>query len=117
VVTLSGDLGAGKTACVQAFAKALGITETVISPTYVIMKNYSIPHSETCGWSTLVHIDAYRIEDEVEMEVLGFRDILNDQKAIVCIEWPERIPGLLPKPTVHIAIEQAGETRREVTLS
>ena len=65
IVGLSGDLGAGKTAFVKAAAKALGISEEVLSSTFVIAKFYDIP--EHHHWSRLVHVDAYRIEESAEL--------------------------------------------------
>lgn len=88
VVGLYGNLGAGKTAFVKAVSKKLGLNETIISPTFVIMKIYDI---ENFIWKNLIHIDAYRIEDSKEVEVLGLGDILNNKDNIVFIEWPERI--------------------------
>ena len=93
VIALKGDLGAGKTAFVKAVAKHLGIAHEITSPTFVIMKLYEIPtHSFL---KTVVHIDAYRIEDEDEMRVLKFGEILDDSRNLVCIEWPEKIQNLI----------------------
>ena len=109
VVALKGDLGAGKTALTKALARVLGIEETVTSPTFVIMKSYAIPAHPL--FRTLVHIDAYRIESEEEMRIIGFQNICSDSHTIVCVEWPERITGLLPKDTHFVTIEITGMTR------
>lgn len=105
LVTLSGDLGAGKTTFVQELAKALGITDTVVSPTYVLMKKYELLGQPfTC----LVHIDAYRLAGAHEFEALNPATFLLDEDALVCIEWPERIVGALPKPDVELVFTSEG---------
>jgi tRNA threonylcarbamoyladenosine biosynthesis protein TsaE len=109
VIALHGDLGAGKTTFVQTVAAQLGITETVTSPTFVIMKSY-----ETEGevFTTLTHIDAYRIESIAEMAPLSFAQVLSTPHTLVCIEWAERIAPLLPDTTIHLTFTlQADETR------
>ena len=117
VLALSGDLGAGKTTFMQALSQQLHITEPVISPTYVIMKRYQIPEEAAEIFNTLVHIDAYRIEDIDEMRVLGFQEVLHEPKTVVCIEWAEKIQKLLPAHTVYMSIEITGEESREITFS
>lgn len=93
-ITLSGDLGAGKTAFTKEISKQLGVREEVTSPTFVIMKSYAI--TQHSFLKSLVHIDAYRIESDDEMRVLGFDEILSDSSKLVCIEWPEKIADLIP---------------------
>ncbi len=93
VLALIGDLGAGKTTLVQALARELGITDVVTSPTFVVMKSYETTNTV---FTTLVHIDAYRIDDVDEMRPLGFLSLLTQPNTLLCIEWPERIASLLP---------------------
>ncbi len=102
VVTLSGDLGAGKTAFTKELAHLLDIEYEVTSPTFVIMKSYEIPaHSFL---KTLTHIDAYRIESDDEMRVLGFEELLKDHARLICVEWPEKIQSLTPKNAYPISL-------------
>ncbi len=101
VIALHGDLGAGKTTFVKTLAKQLGVLETVTSPTFVVMKQYSVEDGPTMI-DRLIHIDAYRIEDVEEMRVLHFNELLRKPDTIICIEWAERIRNLLPQD--HIAI-------------
>jgi tRNA threonylcarbamoyladenosine biosynthesis protein TsaE len=108
LLTLSGDLGAGKTAFVKAIAKHLGVPEEVTSPTFVIMKSYPVQHSFL---KTLTHIDAYRIESDDEMRVLGFSELLKDPTQLIAVEWPERIAALIPDAAVRIQIKLRGEER------
>ena len=87
-VGLSGDLGSGKTAFVKVLAKALGVEEEVLSPTFVIAKFYEIRGGH---WRKLVHIDLYRVDDPEELKALRFAEILADHGNLVVIEWPERM--------------------------
>lgn len=109
VIALSGDLGAGKTAFVKRLAKLLHVPEEVTSPTFVVMKSYAIPsHSR---FKTLTHIDAYRIESEDEMRVLGFEALCADPSRIIAVEWPELIPLSMPTNARPVGITVQGEMR------
>ena len=109
VVAFDGELGAGKTTLVQAIAKELGVEEIVTSPTFVIAKWYRTNHSD---FYTLVHIDAYRIESEQELSTLGFAGLLREPKALVVIEWPERLPNILAELNAQtFTLHHEGEIR------
>lgn len=109
VVALSGDLGAGKTTLTQFVAKHFGVDEVVQSPTFVIMKLYPVEHER---YERLIHIDAYRIEKEEEMQTLGLHRLVADPKNLILIEWPEKIAGLLPENKITVSIEHDGEGRK-----
>jgi tRNA threonylcarbamoyladenosine biosynthesis protein TsaE len=96
VVGLSGDLGAGKTAFVQEVARALGVAEPVTSPTFVIMKSYALVPEFQQAFDRLVHIDAYRLDDPRELAALRLPAILEDPRALVFVEWPEKTGAYLP---------------------
>jgi tRNA threonylcarbamoyladenosine biosynthesis protein TsaE len=113
IIGLSGDLGAGKTTLVQTIANALGVVETVTSPTFVVAKWYET-NVET--WKTLVHIDAYRIEDESELIAIGWEDIITSPETLVVIEWPEHIEQSLPPQTSRYMISHTGDSRHITTL-
>ncbi len=92
LVGLSGHLGAGKTAFVKCVAKILGIKEDITSPTFVIMKIYELGESEQYPqWRRLVHIDAYRLESQEELEGIGFEKLLSDPHNLILMEWPENV--------------------------
>jgi tRNA threonylcarbamoyladenosine biosynthesis protein TsaE len=113
VIGLSGELGAGKTTFVQSLARALGITESVTSPTFVIARFYPIPHHEQ--FARLVHIDAYRIEDVAELGPIGWDEIIADSENLLLVEWPEKIANRMPPRTYMVALETVGETVRRIT--
>lgn len=109
VVTLSGDLGAGKTTLTQAVARKLGVQENVVSPTFVIMKAYKLSGAK---WKHLIHIDAYRLESEKEIEHLGWQELVADPGNLILVEWPERIEKVLPTQLTKLSI---GHTEHDGT--
>lgn len=110
LVTLSGELGAGKTTFTQAIAKALGVTESVTSPTFVLEKIYALPPAT--AFEKLVHIDAYRLKGGSELAALGFDEIMGDTKNLVVLEWPERVADMLPLPTHTITLTPEADGSR-----
>jgi len=122
VVALYGELGSGKTSFVQGIAKALGITETIISPTFILLKKYKRPDlkeqgGKRSGFGELIHIDLYRIEDEKELLHFRFDELMKDPKNIICIEWAEKAETLLPKDTIRIYFKHVSEDEREIMIS
>ncbi len=98
VITLSGDLGTGKTTLVRGALQALGVEGGVRSPTYTLVEYY--PFTDFA----VAHFDLYRLGDPEELEYLGYRDYLNPS-TLCLIEWPERASGYLQ--AVDIAVELA----------
>ncbi|MBP6858084.1 MAG: tRNA (adenosine(37)-N6)-threonylcarbamoyltransferase complex ATPase subunit type 1 TsaE [Candidatus Pacebacteria bacterium] len=111
VVALQGELGAGKTTLVQAIAKELGVEEVVTSPTFVLAKWYKTTND---NFYVLVHIDAYRVESESELETLGFQDLLKEPKSLVIIEWPEKIPNILSNIKTQTFLLKHEEEKRTI---
>jgi tRNA threonylcarbamoyladenosine biosynthesis protein TsaE len=114
-IALKGDLGAGKTAFVKELASVLGIAEDITSPTFVIMKSYPIPAHTFL--KTLTHIDAYRIESEDEVRILGLNERMQDPTQIICIEWPEHIPNAIPDDALHVALHIEADHTRTMTYA
>jgi tRNA threonylcarbamoyladenosine biosynthesis protein TsaE len=113
VVALSGDLGAGKTAFVQALARALGVSTVVQSPTFVIMKSYE---TNDADFTKLFHMDAYRIEDLSELGPLRFSELLATPQSLFCIEWAEKIRPALPGRVISITIDIVSDDSRRITV-
>ena len=103
ILALQGDLGSGKTTFVQGFARGLGITDLVQSPTFTYLQAYE-------GSPCLVHFDLYRLKHERDFLLLGFEEYF-DAGGIVIIEWPERIASLLPPRAHLITLSYAQEGR------
>lgn len=108
MVTLSGDLGAGKTTFVKGIAKALGVTEHVTSPTFVILKIYDL---EGQKFDRLIHMDAYRLKGRQHLKVLGWDEFLKDPKNLILVEWPKKIEGAIPEGAVKLTLEYSDEGR------
>lgn len=106
VYALDGDLGVGKTVWIKGFADGLGVMEDVVSPTFTIIQEYE------SGRIPMYHFDVYRIDDPDELYEVGIEEYLYGQ-GVTLIEWAERIPGLLPRETVRIRIEQDPEEGTE----
>lgn len=99
VITMDGDLGAGKTLFTQGLAEGMGITEPVNSPTFTILQIYDT------GRLPLYHFDVYRIEDPMEMDEIGFDDFLYGDGVCV-IEWAEQIEELLPDSYIKMTLNR-----------
>jgi len=111
VVALYGDLGAGKTHFAKGFATKFGIdAQSVSSPTYSLIQEYHGPSI------TIFHIDAYRLGSENEALSIGLDEIL-DGDGICLVEWPERIPGLLPINLWTVRIHQIDDQIRQIHVS
>lgn len=107
VILLRGDLGAGKTTFTKGLGSGLNITEKINSPTFNIMKLY------LKGTKPLVHIDAYRLEDN--HNDIGLSEFIGGE-TITVIEWPDYIHYLLPKTCLEIVIKNIDLEQREITL-
>lgn len=112
LVTLSGELGAGKTAFVKAVAKVLGVEEVVTSPTFVLEKIYMLSGQ---SFKRLVHIDAYRLEKDADLAPLGFDELTQDSGNLILLEWPENVIDALPTPAVRTSFVANPDGSRTIT--
>ena len=108
VIALHGSLGSGKTCLAKGIARGLGITETITSPTYTIICEYTDP-------VLLYHIDAYRLDGDEDFEQIGGPEFICG-RGISIIEWSERIPKSLPKDALVISIEITGPQSRIIRV-
>lgn len=135
VVALEGELGAGKTTFIQGFAKALKIKSKIKSPTFVLMKKYSISQNAKPNVlkkafaqnrtrktydiqqnTFLYHLDCYRVRDHKDLKISEFKEIIEMSHNIVLIEWAERIKEILPKKHITVHIDHISENERKITI-
>ncbi len=112
ILAFYGPMGAGKTTFIKAMIRRLGAQDAGSSPTFGLVNEYH----DARGRLLAYHFDFYRIEDETEALDLGFEDYL-DQDAWIFVEWPERIPNLLPETARHIELEVVDPTTRTLRIS
>jgi tRNA threonylcarbamoyladenosine biosynthesis protein TsaE len=108
LVCLWGDLGAGKTHLAKAFGAGLGVTETITSPSFILMAEYK-------GRLPLFHVDPYRLgsaEDALQGGLLDERQATG----VTVVEWPERLGDALPPDRLDVRIDGTGDEPRSVTL-
>ena len=109
VISLTGDLGAGKTRFVQGVATGLGIDEPVTSPTFTIMKVYE-------GRLPLYHFDAYRLHKLAELEAIGYEEYFFGDGATI-IEWGDKIREALPADHLRLEIHRdIGDVERRLFI-
>ncbi|HIV00937.1 MAG TPA: tRNA (adenosine(37)-N6)-threonylcarbamoyltransferase complex ATPase subunit type 1 TsaE [Candidatus Caccopulliclostridium gallistercoris] len=112
VISLVGDLGAGKTTFTKGFAKGLDIKENVTSPTFTIMNEY------TSGRKPMYHFDMYRLSSLDEALELGFGEYfdLTTLKGASIVEWAENTKGILPARHFEVGIKKLGDNAREISV-
>lgn len=140
LVCLYGDLGSGKTTFVQGLAKALGIKKRIISPTFIIVREYQIMNNASCvmhndsssnciersiihyplsiiHYSLLIHIDCYRLSSALDAKSFNFQELWSKPKNLVVIEWAEKIKKILPKKRIDIKFSYIDEKKRRITIN
>ena len=108
-LALHGDLGVGKTTCVQGLARGLGITEPVTSPTFTLYTLHRGPRH------LLAHLDAYRLTDAAQLDALMLDDFLISPYCLA-IEWPENIAARLPSNALHLDLGITADGRHPIRL-
>ena len=111
VFVFHGDMGSGKTTFIKAICKFLGVTETMSSPTFSIVNEYQTNEGET-----IFHFDFYRIKNETEAYDIGVEEYF-DSGHYCFIEWPEKIPSLLPVRYAEVFIQINDNTHRTIAFS
>lgn len=109
IIAMSGQMGSGKTTLVQAIVSQLGNDETVSSPTFGLVHEYNIPNGK------LIHMDLYRLEQESELEQLGFDDYISTEN-LCLIEWPELAVKHIQGRCHHLNIEWVNDHKRKLNF-
>lgn len=113
VVTLEGDLGAGKTTLARALCAGLGVVDlqAVTSPTFSLVQQYAAPAG------AVVHVDLYRLRSDAELEALGWDEVVATS-SVLLVEWPERALATLPAHTIRITLahDDADPARRRLKV-
>jgi tRNA threonylcarbamoyladenosine biosynthesis protein TsaE len=102
VLTLSGEVGAGKTTLVQAICRGYGVTEAVTSPTFALVHEYA------GGATPVYHLDLYRLRDARDLRQLGWDEIVGAH-ALVLVEWPDRAGDELPREAMRLTLAHVAD--------
>lgn len=109
VFVFDGPMGVGKTTLIQMIGSQLGTTDTISSPTFSIVNEYQIEKG------ILYHFDFYRLEDEEEAYDMGYEEYFySDQYCF--IEWPSKIPNLIPENALYLHLELGGNQERKIKV-
>ena len=111
VVALAGEMGSGKTHFIKGLCQGFGVKDAdeVKSPTFVLLHQYQ-------GRFPIYHFDLYRLEQERELEPIGFDEFLSDPKAVAVVEWADRVPTKIPREAVWVELKILGPTSRQIRV-
>ncbi len=108
VICLEGSLGSGKTCLAQGIGRGWGVSQTLISPTFVLVREYARPDKPT----RIYHIDLYRVSGAKEAWGLGMDEFLGAADAVCIVEWAERARELMPRDRLWVRLDFADYTQR-----
>ncbi|QQS38702.1 tRNA (adenosine(37)-N6)-threonylcarbamoyltransferase complex ATPase subunit type 1 TsaE [Candidatus Woesebacteria bacterium] len=113
IIALTGELGSGKTTFVQGLALGLGIDKTLISPTFILMRQYRIHRN---GLDKLYHIDLYRLDNNITSEIvnLGFSEIVEAGDNVIVVEWADKTKDIFTKNTTWFEFSYIDESKRRI---
>ncbi len=114
IIALYGELGSGKTTFTQELAKKLGITKRVLSPTYILMRQYQIKNHP--AYNSMTHLDLYRLSSTQDLKSIDLEELAANPKNLVVIEWAEKAARDLP-PHLAVHFKIINEHTREITVS
>jgi len=110
-IALYGDLGAGKTTFVQGLADALRIKKRILSPTFILMRQYKVTHPD---FNNFFHIDLYRTQSAADLKSIDLNEIIQNPKNLIAIEWAQKAQTVLPKKRVEIKFEISDKNTRKI---
>lgn len=110
IITFYGEMGAGKTTLIKQLCKTLKVTDTIQSPTFSIVNEYLTDDNQQ-----IYHFDFYRIKEEEEALDFGVEEYFYSG-SYCFIEWPEKIPNLIPEKAVKVSISQTEDNKRLITI-
>ena len=113
IVALEGDLGSGKTTFIQGLAQGLKVKENILSPTFVIQKDFSL---QLKNFKNFYHIDAYRLKNPEELLELGFKDLIRNQENLIVIEWADKVKRILPRDILKIRFINLEKNKRKIII-
>lgn len=111
VIAFHGSLGAGKTTLIAALCRQQGVLSSVSSPTFALANEYLLPN----GRGVIYHLDFYRLQHASEAFEAGLEDLLHSE-SLCFVEWPERVPAILPAGTVHVWLEGVSDAERRIIV-
>ena len=118
IVCLYGDMGSGKTTFVQGLAEGLEIKQRIISPTFIMIRQYKARiNDKGLMINDFYHIDLYRMGSKRDIESLGIEEIINNKDNIVVIEWAQNLKNLMPEKRIVVQFYYTGENKRKVTFA
>lgn len=115
IISLVGDLGAGKTVLTRGISEALGVKKGVKSPTFTLMNVYSANNSQ--GIKLVCHIDAYRLNSFRDLLAIGAMEYFEDPEVLTIIEWGDKAKDILPRHAKIITIDLINESKRKICLN
>jgi tRNA threonylcarbamoyladenosine biosynthesis protein TsaE len=110
LISLVGQLGAGKTTFVKGLARGLLVTDIVVSPSYLLAREYA-------GRLAIHHIDAYRVSSLSELAEVGLDEFLPPTTGVTVVEWPSRVSGIVEASDIVIQIDLLDDHARQVQIS
>lgn len=117
ILTLTGELGSGKTTFVQGLAMGLRIKQKILSPTFLIVRRYEVSSKyQVLSIKYFYHIDLYRVEHESDLRGLGLEEILEDKESVSAIEWPAKLGSLLPQRRIDLTFTYIDDHSRQIII-